>query len=62
MPLLRGQTLFFLHDIETLESELIKSNNNFIAVNEQLQSKKIELETIDEHQAQGAFVRARAKY
>ena len=51
-----------LHDIAALESELIKSNNNFITVNEQLQSKRIELEAIYEHQAQGAFVRARAKY
>ena len=51
-----------LHEIEILESELIKSNNNFTTLNEQLQAKKIELEAVYEHQAQGAFVRARAKY
>ena len=51
-----------LHDIEMLESELIRCNNNFIAVNDQLQLKKIELEAIYEHQAQGAYVRARVKY
>ena len=52
-----------LHDIEILETELIKSNNDsFININEQLQIKRQELETIYEHQAQGAYVRARAKY
>ena len=51
-----------MHDIEMLESELIRCNNNFIAVNDRLQSKKIELAAIYEHQFQGAYVRARAKY
>ena len=52
-----------LHDIEILESALSKSNNDaFFAINEQLQSKKLDLEAIYEHQAQGAFVRARARY
>ena len=51
-----------LHDIENLESDLEKCNNNFISLNDQMQAKKFELEAIYEHQAQGAFIRARAKY
>ena len=55
--------LLVLHDIEILENELANSTNDaFININEQLQIKRQELEAIYEHQAQGAYIRARAKY
>ena len=52
-----------LNEIETLESELNKNNgNNFNVLSEQLQLKKSKLEEVYDHKAQGAFIRARAKY
>ena len=52
-----------MHDIEVLETELIESNNQtFVNVNQELQLKRQQLEEIYAHQAQGAYIRARAKY
>ena len=53
-----------LASIEQLEAELAAEYNieNFNDLNEILQSKKIELDNLYAFQAQGAFVRARARY
>ena len=53
-----------MHDIELLESKIDNELNNesFKAVNAQLLAKKVELEEIFEFQAQGAYIRARARH
>ena len=53
-----------LQAIETLESQLSANSdpNNFHAISADIQSKKLELEEIYFIQAQGAYVRARARY
>ena len=53
-----------LHSIESLETQLAAEQTeiNFQNINTDLQAKKIELENIYAIQAQGAFIRARARY
>ena len=60
----QANELLLLHDIENLESELAREidEENFRPINDQLQSKKVELDNIYAFQAQGAFIRARARY
>ena len=50
--------------IESLETQLAAEYNeeNFQNINEDLQTKKVELDNIYAFQAQGAFIRARARY
>ena len=59
-----AKELLILHDIETLEKKASEASNeeDFQQSNENLQAKKMELEEIYAYQAQGAFVRARARY
>ena len=59
-----AKELLILHDIETLEKKASEASNSedFQQSNESLQAKKMELEDIYAYQAQGAFVRARARY
>ena len=51
-------------EIESLEKELCEESNdeNFKLKNENLQLKKMEFDNLNAYQAQGAFIRARAKY
>ena len=59
-----AKELLILHDIETLEKKASEASNeeDFQQSNENLQAKRMELEEIYAYQAQGAFVRARARY
>ena len=56
--------LLLVDAIENLETKLaVEQNPNvFDHINNELQAKKIELENIYSFQAQGAFIRARARY
>ena len=55
--------LLLNHEIEALETEILASNeHNFAEINNKLQTKKEDLEEIYSYQAQGAFIRARARY
>ena len=56
--------LFLVEAIESLEIKLAAEQDidNFNRINTELQDKKMELEGIYSFQAQGAFIRARAKY
>ena len=53
-----------LHEIEVLESNIavVENDEAFEEDNDNLQSKKAELERLYEYQAQGAFIRAKSRY
>ena len=53
-----------LHEIETLQKQLMQPSDEatFKDLNEQLHAEKCSLEEIYAYQAQGAYIRARAKY
>ena len=55
------QELLLLHELEILENRLNDNNHTSIDINEALQLKKQELEELYSYQANGAYVRARAK-
>ena len=59
-----AQEQLLLHEIGVLENKLATENqdNNFVKMNADLQAKKLSLEQLYSYQAQGAFVRARAKF
>ena len=58
-----AQEIILTQEIEMLEKKVAESDNiNFTAINQSLQNKKDELENIYSYQAQGAYVRAKAKY
>ena len=59
----RENEILLMHDIEKLEIKVAEEVNNesFQAINAQIQAKKIELEEIYSFQAQGAYIRARAR-
>ena len=61
---MQGKERLLLATIEQLESQLaaVQSDQNFYEINESLQSNKIELENIYAFQAQGAYIRAKARY
>ena len=50
------------HDIEILEFQLQRNPPNFELIQNELNNKKEELENLYTYQAQGAYVRLRAKY
>ena len=50
------------HDIEILEFQLQRNPPNFELIQNELNNKKEELENLYKYQAQGAYVRLRAKY
>ena len=57
-----AQELLLIDEIETLEKEINASNDtSFPQINEKLQSKKEQLENNYSYQAQGAFIRAKAR-
>ena len=60
----QANELLLLHSIEDLENKIAVEQNedNFKNINADLQNKKLELDNIYSFQAQGAFVRARARY
>ena len=60
----QAQELLLLQEIEAIEKQICDEENeaNFRIINTNLQVKKGALEDIYTHQAQGAFVRARAQY
>ena len=60
----QANELLLLHSIEDLENKIAVEQNedNFRNINAELQNKKLELDNIYSFQAQGAFVRARARY
>ena len=58
-----AKELLIVNDIEKLESEIINiSDELFQECNNKLHTKKSELEEIIDYQAQGAMIRARARY
>ena len=59
-----GKELRLIHEIEVLESIIaIEANEEeFRLANEKLNSKKRDLEVVNEYQAQGAFIRAKSRY
>ena len=58
-----AKELLIVNDIEKLESEIINiSDELFQECNTKLHTKKAELEEIIDYQAQGAMIRARARY
>ena len=60
----QAHELLLLHDIEALEKQVSEETDEakFEEVNTDLHNKRNELEDIYAHQAQGAFIRARARY
>ena len=58
-----AKELLIVNDMEKLESEIINiSDDSFQECNIKLQAKKSELEENIDYQAQGAMIRARARY
>ena len=59
-----AQELLILQEIEVLEKKISACNDaaNFSLVNQTLIAKKEELENLYAYQAQGAFIRAKARY
>ena len=57
----QNQELSLLHELEILESRLNDNNYQSVDINEALQLKQQELEELYTYQANGAYVRARAK-
>ena len=59
-----AKEVIIAHEIEVLEQKIHACNDdtNFSAINNALQAKKEELEKMYNYQAQGAFIRAKARY
>ena len=58
-----AKELLIVNDIESLEAKMINLDDDlFQEYNTKLQAKKAELEEIVDYQAQGAMIRARARY
>ena len=59
-----AKEVIIAHEIEVLEQKIHACNDdtNFSIINESLQFKKRELEDLYNYQAQGAFIRAKARY
>ena len=59
-----AQELLLIEEIELLESKINVCNDdtNFQLINQKLHSKKEELENLYSYQAQGAYIRAKARY
>ena len=62
----QAREMLLIHEIEALENDIAgedtEDSEDFERINAALQTKKQDLEKINEYQAQGAFIRAKSKY
>ena len=60
----KSKELLLGNEIEILEKQLAQNvrDDNYENINQVLQGKKIELENLCSYQAQGAYIRAKARY